>query len=413
MRRVVITGMGMINPLGHSVPEFWENVKAGKCGIAPITNFDTEEFKTKLAAEVKGFDPGAYIDPKEAKRMSRFSQFAVAAAKEAYEDAALAGSGTDPERIGVFVSTGVGGISDCEVEIENLLTKGPRRVNSLFIPMMIGNMAAGNVAIATGANGPCLDVVSACASSNNAIGEAYYAIAANRADVIIAGGTESSIGRLSIAGFMNLRALSNNPDPNRGSIPFDKEREGFVMGEGAGILILEELEHAKARGAKILGEVAGYGTTCDAFHITAPCEDGAQGARAMRLALETAGISPEEVSYINAHGTSTPLNDKTETVAVKSVFGKHAYNIPMSSSKSMFGHLLGAAGAVEAIVSLKAIADRFVPATINFREADPACDLDIVPNVGRENQELRYVLSNSLGFGGHNASVLFKKWEDA
>lgn len=276
--------------------------------------------------------------------------------------------------------------------------------------MMIGNMAAGNVAIALHAQGPCLDVVSACASSNNAMGEAFYAIRDDRADIIIAGGTESSIGQLSIAGFMNLRALSNSNDPARGSIPFDKERDGFVMGEGAGILILEEMDHALARGARIYGEIAGYGTTCDAFHITAPSDDGAQGARAMKMALDVAGIRPEEVSYINAHGTSTPLNDKTETKAVKAIFGEAAYKIPMSSSKSMFGHLLGAAGAVEGIVCIKSILDSFVPPTIGYKEADPDCDLDVVPNVGRPDQELNYVLSNSLGFGGHNASVLFKKW---
>lgn len=412
MRRVVITGMGTINPIGIGVEKFWNNVKAGKCGISEISNFDTTDFKTKIAAEVRDFVASDYIDAKEAKRMSRFSQFAVAAAKEAYADSGLADSDIDHERMGVYVSTGVGGISDCEQEIEVLLTKGPRRVNSLFIPMMIGNMASGNVAIALGANGPCLDVVSACASSNNAMGEAFFAIKGGRADVIVAGGTESSIGRLSIAGFMNLRALSDSADPKRGSIPFDKERSGFVMGEGAGILILEELEHARKRGARIYGELAGYGTTCDAFHITAPCEDGAQGARAMKLALEVGGIEPKDVSYINAHGTSTPLNDKTETMAVKRVFGDYAYKIPMSSSKSMFGHLLGAAGAVEGIVCIKALMEGFVPATINYKEADPECDLDIVPNVGRPNQDLKYAISNSLGFGGHNASVLFKKWEE-
>lgn len=411
MRRVVITGLGTINPLGLNVNEFWDNVKAGKCGIGEITCFDTTEYKTKLAAEVKGFVPSEYIDAKEAKRMSRFSQFAVAAAKEAYKDSGLAESGVDAERVGTYVSTGVGGMSDTESEIEVMLNKGPRRVNSLYIPMMIGNMASGNVAIALGAKGPCLDIVTACASSNNAMGEAFYAIRDNRVDVVIAGGTESSIGRLGIAGFMNLRALSESSNPMRGSIPFDKERDGFVMGEGAGVLILEEMEHALKRGAKIYGELVGYGTTCDAFHITAPSDDGAQGARAMKMALDVAGIKPEDVSYINAHGTSTPLNDKTETKAVKTIFGEAAYRIPMSSSKSMFGHLLGAAGAVEGIVCIKSITDRFVPATINHVEDDPDCDLDIVPNVGRPDQDLTYVLSNSLGFGGHNASVLFKKWE--
>ena len=410
MKRVVVTGMGTVNPLGLNVADFWENVKAGKCGIGEITYFDTSEYKTKIAAEVKDFVPGNYMDPKEAKRMSKFSQFAVVAAKEAYADAKLDEANVDPEKIGVYISSGVGGLSDSENEFETILTKGPRRVSPLFIPMMIGNMAGGNVAIALNAKGPCLDIVSACASSNNAMGEAFYAIRDNRADIIIAGGTESVISKLGIAGFMNLRALSSSTDPNRGSIPFDKERDGFVMGEGAGVLILEEMEHALKRGATIYGEIAGYGTTCDAFHITAPSEDGAQGARAMKMALDVAGIEPTDVSYINAHGTSTPLNDKGETTAVKNVFGDYAYNIPMSSSKSMFGHLLGAAGAVEGIVSLMAMIDSYVPATINYKVPDEDCDLDIVPNEGRPNQELNYVLSNSLGFGGHNASVLFKKW---
>lgn len=410
MRRVVVTGIGTINPLGLNVSEFWENVKAGKCGIGEISYFDTSEYKAKLAAEVKNFIPGDFMDAKDAKRMAKFSQFAVAAAKEAYKDAKLAEGKINNERMGVFVSTGVGGVSDCEIEFKTIITKGPRRVSPLFIPTMIGNMASGNVAIALNAKGPCINVVSACASSNNAIGEAFYAIRDDRADIILAGGTESAISKLSIAGFMNLRALSSSTDPNRASIPFDKERDGFVMGEGAGVLILEEMEHALKRGATIYGEIAGYGTTCDAFHITAPSEDGEQGARAMKIALEVGGIKPTDVGYINAHGTSTPLNDKGETTAVKTIFGDYAYKVPMSSSKSMFGHLLGAAGAVEGIVSLMAMIDSFVPATINYEVPDENCDLDIVPNKGRENQEINYVLSNSLGFGGHNASVLFKKW---
>lgn len=410
MRRVVVTGIGTINPLGLNVSEFWKNVKAGKCGIGEISYFDTSEYKAKLAAEVKNFIPGDFMDAKDAKRMAKFSQFAVAAAKEAYKDAKLAEGKIDNERMGVFVSTGVGGVSDCEIEFETIINKGPRRVSPLFIPTMIGNMASGNVAIALNVKGPCIDVVSACASSNNAIGEAFYAIRDDRADIILAGGTESAISKLSIAGFMNLRALSSSTDPNRASIPFDKERDGFVMGEGAGVLVLEEMEHALKRGATIYGEIAGYGTTCDAFHITAPSEDGEQGARAMKMALEVGGIKPTDVGYINAHGTSTPLNDKGETTAVKTIFGDYAYKVPMSSSKSMFGHLLGAAGAVEGIVSLMAMIDSFVPATINYEVPDENCDLDIVPNKGRENQEINYVLSNSLGFGGHNASVLFKKW---
>lgn len=412
MKRVVITGMGTVNPLGHNVEDFWKEVKEGKCGIGPITHFDTTDFRNKIAGEVKNLEITDYIGKKEAKRMSAFSQFAVMASKEALEDSGLLPGTFDPERMGTYISTGVGGISDCESEVEVLITKGAKRVAPLFIPMMLGNMASGNVAILLGAKGPCLDIVTACAASNNALGEAFYAIRADRADIIFAGGAESTIGRLSIAGFSNLRALSDSDDPNRASIPFDKERSGFTMGEGAGVLVLEELEHAKKRGAKIYGELVGYGATCDAYHITAPCDDGAQGARAMSEAIKMAGIDPSEVSYINAHGTGTPLNDKLETLAIKNVFKDHAYKIPVSSTKAMTGHLLGAAGSVEAIISIKALEDGFVPATINYQVPDEDCDLDIVPNVGRK-EELKYVLSNALGFGGHNASVLFKKWEGA
>lgn len=411
MKRVVVTGMGAVTPLGHDVDTFWKNVEAGVCGIGPITHFDTTEFKCKIAAEVKDFDPADHIDKKEAKRMSAFSQYAVVAALEAWKDAGLDSDTVDPERVGTYISTGVGGLSDCEKDVANLVQKGPRRVSPLFIPMMIGNMASGNTAIALNAKGPCMDIVSACASSNNSIGEAFYAIKADRADVILAGGSESAVGGLSMAGFTNLRALTTSNDPKRASIPFDKERSGFVMGEGSGVLVLEELEHAKKRGATIHAEVVGYGTTCDAFHITAPSDTGEQGARAMQQAIDVAGIKPEDISYINAHGTSTPLNDKSETLSIKNVFGDYAYDVPVSASKSMFGHLLGAAGAVEAIVCVKALEDGFIPPTINYEVADEDCDLDVVPNEGRK-ADLKYALSNSLGFGGHNACLVFKKWED-
>ena len=410
MKRVVVTGMGAITPIGNNVETFWENVEKGVNGIGPITHFDTEEFKSKIAAEVKDFDPADFVDKKEAKRMSEFSQYAVVAALEALKNSGLNDSNVDPERVGTYISTGVGGLSDCERDVANLVEKGPRRVSPLFIPMMIGNMASGNTAIALNAKGPCMDIVSACASSNNSIGEAFYAIKAGRADVILAGGAESAVGRLSIAGFSNLRALSTSNDPNRASIPFDKERCGFVMGEGSGILVLEDLEHALKRGATIHGEVVGYGTTCDAFHITAPSDTGEQGARAMKDAIAVAGIEPKDISYINAHGTSTPLNDKSETLSIKNVFGDYAYKVPVSASKSMFGHLLGAAGAVEAIVCIKSLEDGFIPPTINYEVPDEACYLDVVPNKGRK-ADLKYVLSNSLGFGGHNACLVFKKWE--
>ncbi|AMP21276.1 beta-ketoacyl-[acyl-carrier-protein] synthase II [endosymbiont 'TC1' of Trimyema compressum] len=410
MKRVVVTGMGAITPIGNNVETFWENVEKGANGIGPINHFDTEEFKSKIAAEVKDFNPADYIDKKEAKRMSEFSQFAVAAALEAWNNSGLNDSNVDPERVGTYISSGVGGLSDCERDVANLVEKGPRRVSPLFIPMMIGNMASGNTAIALNAKGPCMDIVSACASSNNSIGEAFYAIKAGRADVILAGGAESAVGRLSIAGFSNLRALSTSNNPNRASIPFDKERCGFVMGEGAGVLVLEDLEHALKRGATIYGEVVGYATTCDAFHITAPSDTGEQGARAMKEAIQVAGIEPKDISYINAHGTSTPLNDKSETLSIKNVFGDYAFKVPVSASKSMFGHLLGAAGAVEAIVCIKSLEDGFIPPTINYEVPDEECDLDVVPNKGRK-ADLKYALSNSLGFGGHNACLVFKKWE--
>ncbi|NLJ88026.1 MAG: beta-ketoacyl-ACP synthase II [Epulopiscium sp.] len=409
--RVVITGMGCVSPLGNSIDAFWNNIKEGKCGIDYISRFDTENFDVKLAAEVKDFDPSLYMDKREARRMDLYSQYAVAASKMAIDSSGIDLESICKERFGVIVGSGIGGIGTIEKEHEKLLNKGPKRVSPLLIPMIIINMAAGNIAIQFGAKGICSTVVTACATGSHAIGEAYDIIRRGRADVIIAGGSEAGITPLSVAGFSSLQALTTTVDINRASIPFDAERSGFVMAEGAGIVILESLEHAVKRGAKIYAEIVGYGASCDAYHITSPSEDGEGAARAMKEALKEAGISPEEVSYINAHGTSTPLNDKFETAAIKLVFGENAKNIPISSSKSMTGHLLGAAGAVESIICIKSLEEGFIPPTINYKVSDPECDLDYVPNVGRK-QELKYAISNSLGFGGHNASLLFKKFED-
>ncbi len=409
-RRVVITGMGAITPIGNSVKEFFENVQAGKCGIDFINNFDTETYSVKLAAPVKDFDPKNYMDQKAARRMDRFSQLAVAAAKEAVEDSGINLESINAERFGVIVGSGIGAIDDIEKETNTIRDKGPKRVNPLFIPMTITNMAAGNIAIQFGAKGVCTNVVTACATGNNCIGEAFRSIKHGYAEIILAGGAEGSITPLAVAGFQALTALSTSKDPMRASIPFDKERDGFVMGEGAGILVLEEYEYAVARGAKIYAEVVGYGATCDAYHITAPTPDGEGGARAMKLAMEEAGITPKQVSYINAHGTSTPTNDATETEAVKKAMGEYAYKVPISSTKSMIGHLLGAAGAVEAIACVKGIENDFIPATIGYKVPDEECDLDYVPNVGRK-AKISYAMSNSLGFGGHNATVIFKSLE--
>ncbi len=407
--RVVITGLGAITPIGNNVDEFFSNVKAGKCGIDFITGFDTEAFQVKVAAQVKDFDPKNYMDFKESKRMDRFSQYAVAAAKEALEDSGIDLEKIDRERFGVIVGSGIGGLGLIEKETNTLTEKGPRRVNPLFIPMTITNMAAGNVAIQFGAKGICTNVVTACATGNNSIGEAFRSIKHGYADVILAGGTESSVTPLGVAGFSALTALSTSTDPLRASIPFDKDRDGFVMGEGAGILLLEDYEHAIARSAKIYAEIVGYGATCDAYHITAPASDGEGGARAMKLAMTEAGITPKEVSYINAHGTSTPTNDRTETLAMKLAMGEEAYRVPVSSTKSMIGHLLGAAGAVEAVICIKSLEEGFIPATIGLTNQDEECDLDYVPLTGRK-AELKYAMSNSLGFGGHNATLLFKGW---
>ena len=409
--RVVVTGMNCVTPLGNSIDSFWANIKEGRCGIDFISRFDTENFEVKLAAEVKDFDPSLYMDKREAKRMDLYSQYAVAATKMAIDLSEIDLEKVCKERFGVIVGSGIGGIGTIEKEHEKLLNKGPKRVSPLLIPMIIINMAAGNIAIQFGAKGICSTVVTACATGSHAIGEAYEMIKRGKADIIIAGGSEAGITPLSVAGFSSLQALTTTTDINRASIPFDADRNGFVMAEGAGILILESLEHAQKRGARIYAEIVGYGATCDAYHITSPSIDGEGAARAMKEALEEAGISPDEVSYINAHGTSTPLNDKFETLAIKQVFGEKAKRIPVSSSKSMTGHLLGAAGAVEAIVCIKALEEDFVPPTINYKNPDPECDLDYVPNIGRK-QELNYALSNSLGFGGHNASLLFKKYKN-
>lgn len=410
-KRVVITGIGAVTPIGNDVESFWNGVKEGKCGIDFIKSMDTEKFKVKIAAEVKDFKPEVAIDKREAKRMDKYCQYAMVAAEEAIKDSKLDLENIDSYRFGVLVSSGIGGLETMENEHKRMIGKDTTKVSPFLIPMMIENIASGNIAIKYGAKGPCISVVTACATGTNSIGEAFEMIKANRADLIIAGGAEASTTSIGLAGFTSLTALSDSQDPSRASTPFDKNRSGFVMGEGAGVLILEELSHAKARGAKIYGEVVGYGTTCDAYHITSPSPDGEGAARAMQLAIDEAGIELNEISYINAHGTSTPYNDKFETLAIKKVFGDEAYNVPVSSTKSMIGHLLGASGAVESIVCIKSLQEGFIPATIGYEEKDEECDLDYVPNVGRK-AELKYALTNSLGFGGHNATLLFKKWEE-
>jgi 3-oxoacyl-[acyl-carrier-protein] synthase II len=406
--RVVVTGMGAITPLGNDVSSFWKGIKEGKNGIDFITLFDAERSKVKIAAEVKDFKPENYIDKKEARRMDRYGQLAMAAAKEAVEDSGLDLESINKERFGVLIGSGIGSLSTIEKEVKNILEKGPNRVSPFFIPMAISNMAAGNVAIKYGAKGVCTSVVTACATGTNAIGDAMKIIQQGIADVMIAGGSEGSITELAVAGFANMTALTTSNDPNNASIPFDAKRSGFVIGEGAGILILESLEHAQKRGARIYAELVGYGSTCDAYNMVQPAPEGEGGARAMKLAIEDAGIKPEEISYINAHGTSTYYNDKYETMAIKSVLKEAAYKVPVSSTKSMTGHLLGAAGAIEAIVCVKALEEGFIPPTINYKDPDPDCDLDYVPNEGRK-AELTYAMSNSLGFGGHNATIVFKK----
>lgn len=410
-RRVVITGMGTVNPIGNSVKEAWESVKNNKCGIAPITEFDTTNFSVKLAGEVKGYDADAILGKKECKRMDRYTQLALGASIEAVEDSGIDFEKEDTARCGVIVSSGIGGLRTIEEEHTKGMLKGFNRISPFFIPMAISNIAAGQIAIRYGLHGMCTCVVTACASGNNAIGDAFRHIRDGYAEVMICGGSEGCVSELGIGGFASLKALNTTEDVTRASIPFDKERNGFVMGEGAGILVIEELEHAKKRGAKIYAELAGYGANCDAYHITAPNPEGTWGAECMKLAIEDAGMKPEDIDYINAHGTSTHLNDSGETKAIKKAFGDYAYKLMVSSTKSMTGHMLGGAGAVEAVFTTMAVKDDFVPATINYKVPDEECDLDIVPNEGR-NATVRAAVSNTLGFGGHNASILIRKFEE-
>lgn len=408
-KRVVITGLGAITPIGKNVKEVWEEIENKKCGIDNITLFDTANFKTKLAGEVKEYNPLEYFEQKQAKRLDRCSQFAIIAAREAVENSGISKENTDYDKVGIFVSSGIGGLTTIQEQCEVNYVKGNNRVSPMFIPMSIANMPAGNIAIEFGFKGESMSIVTACASSTHAIGEAYKTIKQGYEDVIIAGGTEAAICSSGIAGFENMKALSNSTDKNRASIPFDKERNGFVMGEGAGILVLEELEHAKKRGAKIYAEIIGFGATTDAYHITSPCPDGECGAKAMIRAMQYAKIEPKDVDYINAHGTSTHLNDLTETMAIKTAFGDESKNVMVSSTKGNTGHLLGAAGGVEAVICVKAIENQLVPPTINYKEKDEECDLDIVPNEPRK-ANLDVVMSNSLGFGGHNGCIVFKKF---
>ena len=410
-RRVVITGMGVISPIGIGKEAFFSSLKEGKSGVGIISRFNPEGLSTKIAAEVKDFEPIAYIDKKEAKRMDRFTQFAVAASKMALEDALMNHEEIDEDRMGVCLGSGIGGIETFENQYKVMMEKGVGRVSPFFIPMMISNIAAGYISMTFNAKGPNIAVVTACASSTNAIGEAYRMIGRDDADIMITGGTEASITPLSIAGFCSMKALSErNDEPQKASRPFDKDRDGFVMGEGSGILILEELEHAQKRGARIYGEIVGYGSTADAYHITAPAPGGEGALKAMKKAMQDACINPEQIDYINAHGTSTELNDKYETMAIKKLLGQHAYKVSVSSTKSMTGHLLGAAGAVEAIACLMTINEGIIPPTINYTKADENCDLDYVPNVSKK-ASVNYAMSNSLGFGGHNASIILKKYD--
>lgn len=412
MKRVVITGMGAVTPIGNSVSAMWSAMRAGVCGIGPITKFDTADYKVKIAAELKDFDPSLVMEKSEVRKTDPFTRYALAAAAEAMAQSGL--TVADPYRFGVYVGSGIGGMDTLLREHETLRVKGPRFVSPHFIPMMISNIAAGNVAIRFGAMGPCLPVVTACATSTHAIGEAYRAIKLGIADAILAGGTEATINPLAIAGFTNAMALTGRNDPLSASIPFDRRRDGFVMGEGAGIMVLEEYGHAKARGAVILGEITGYANLCDAYHVTAPQPEALPAAKAICMAMEEAGITPEHAGdlYINAHGTSTPLNDKTETLAIKRALGDAAYKAAISSTKSMTGHMLGAAGGVEAIAAAMALKDGVLPPTIGYGEPDPECDLDYVPNQARRAQK-SLALSLSLGFGGHNAVLALKRVEEA
>ena len=407
--RVVVTGMGAITPIGNDVDSFWNGLKNNQVGIGPITYFDTADFKCKLAAQVKDFSAKDYMDPKAARRMELFSQYAVAAAKQALDQAGIDLEKEDPFRVGVSVGSGIGSLQAVERDCRKLFEKGPSRVNPLLVPLMISNMAAGNVAIQFGLKGKCINVVTACATGTHSIGEAFRSIQYGEADVMVAGGTEASITPIGVAGFTALTALNTTDDPARASIPFDKERNGFIMGEGSGIVVLESLEHAQARGAKILAELAGYGATCDAYHITSPAEDGSGAAKAMEVAIKDAGIRPEDIDYVNAHGTSTHHNDLFETKAIKLALGDHAYKVKINSTKSMIGHLLGAAGGVEFIACVKSIEDGFVHATAGYQIPDEECDLDYTPGQGVA-MDVNCAITNSLGFGGHNASLVVKKF---
>jgi 3-oxoacyl-[acyl-carrier-protein] synthase II len=410
-RRVVVTGMGTVNPLGKNVEELWRAIKAGENGIGVLDRFDTTDFTAKIAGEVGNFAPETILGTKDARRMDRFTQFAMVASVEAMAQAGLAAGAAEPERFGVILGNGIGGIETLEAQFKRVYEKGVKAMHPLFVPMMISNEAAGNVAIKFQAFGPCSVVVTACASSNDALGQAWRLIKDGAMDVMLAGGTEAPLTPLGLGGFCQLQAVSTrNGDPSHASRPFDKDRDGFVMSEGSGVLVLEELEHAKRRGAHILAEMGGYGATCDANHLTAPHPKGRGAIRALQIAMETAGLTPTDIDYVNAHGTSTPINDPIETRAIKAVFGEHAFKLKVSSSKSMTGHLLGAAGGIEAIISIKAIRDQFFPPTRNLDEPDPECDLDYVPHEGYEGR-IRAAVSNALGFGGHNSVVLFQEYK--
>jgi len=410
-RRVVITGMGALSPIGNTIDEVWDSIINKKCGIDNITQFDTENYKVKLAGEVKNLDVEKYLNKKDIRNSAKFIHFARIAAMQAMQDSKIDLEKIDSTRFGVLLGSGVGGMDEIERSEDKLRDRGPSRVSPFFIPSVIINLASGAVAIDYNAKGHCSSVVTACASSNNAMGAAFHKIAYGYEDIIITGGTEATITPLAVAGFMNMRALYEGDDKNAASIPFSKDRSGFVIGEGAAVLIFEELNHAKKRGAKIYAEVAGYGDSCDAFHITAPLDDGSGAALAMQRALDDAKISPSDIDYINAHGTSTPLNDRIETAAVKLCFKEHSKVLSMSSTKSYTGHLLGASGAIEAVITVLSLQNSYMPPTINYSEKDEECDLDIIPNEGRK-KDFKYAMSNSLGFGGHNACIVFKKWEE-
>jgi len=410
-RRVVVTGIGAVTPLGNDIDTTWSNIVSGKSGVGPLTRLNPDDYPAKVVAEVKEFNVENFIEKKDARKMDRFTHYAVAASLMAVKDSSLEINEQNSHRVGVWIGSGIGGMETFEQQYETFLNRGYRRVSPFFVPMMIPDMAAGQVSITLGARGFNSCTVTACATGTNSIGDAFKVIQRGDADVMVTGGTEAPITKMSMAGFCANTALSTNPDPNTASRPFDKNRDGFVMGEGAGIVVLEELEHALARGAKIYAEIVGYGATGDAYHITAPAPGGEGGARAMKMALEDGGLNPEDIVYVNAHGTSTDYNDKFETLAIKEVFGDHAYKLAISSTKSMTGHLLGAAGGVEAIFTVLAIKEGILPPTINYETPDPECDLDYVPNQSRK-QEVKAAISNSLGFGGHNATIAFRKFEN-